>query len=439
MADEIVKKLQALRLDDPTRKAMEKMAQGAHPLAETLRAIENSPIVQLQRDMRELHERSGIAQMMETARLLRENSGITRMLDTINLQKDLARSALGPLWELRDAGVLDPPWRREMEKMRETLIAYEARFRLPEIGETARLWKKYEESSVTHLAKQLRDASGIAAVQRLTQPTSDVLRAMESMRSPWIDVQSSLKSIAGFAEIQGIGASLRNLAAFDEILSASLRHNLGDWRDEITWGPEVLTDLAARSEFYLGLGFNPALTDFPRPAFEQSLDIAGLRSVLPPPDVEADLTEDDVEEEAFQRTNAAQGVLLRLERLLRKFIDEEMMQAFGPNWMKHRLPNGLRGEWEEKKRKAEKDGAEERALIEYIDFTDYVRLICKTDNWKDVFSVVFGRMESVRETFQRLHPIRLDTAHGRLITQDDELLLSVEFKRLEKAIQKRRR
>ncbi len=35
-------------------------------------------------------------------------------------------------------------------------------------------------------------------------------------------------------------------------------------------------------------------------------------------------------------------VLLRLERLLRKFIDEEMTKAFGPNWMKHRLPNGLR-------------------------------------------------------------------------------------------------
>ncbi len=58
---------------------------------------------------------------------------------------------------------------------------------------------------------------------------------MESMRSPWLDMQSSLKSIAGFAEIQGIGASLQKLAAFDETSSAALRHNLGDWRDEITW------------------------------------------------------------------------------------------------------------------------------------------------------------------------------------------------------------
>ena len=439
MADEVVKKLRALTLDDPTLKAIEKMAQAAHPLAETLRAIEHSSIGRFERQMRELHDRSGIGQMMETARLLNENSGITRMMESLNLHKDLARTALGPLWELRDAGVLDPPWLSEIEKMRDTLGAFEARFRLPGMEETARLLKQYEESSVTHWAKQFHEAPGIGALQHLTQPSSDVLRAMESMRSPWLDMQSSLKSIAGFAEIQGIGASLRNLAAFDETLSAALRHNLGDWRDEITWRPEVLTDLAARSEFYLGLGFNPALTDFPRPAFEQSLDIAGLRPALPPRDADEDLGDDDGEEEAFQRTNTAQGVLLRLERLLRKFIDEEMTKAFGPNWMKHRLPNGLRDEWEEKKQKAEKDGAEERALIEYIDFTDYVRLICKTDNWKDVFSVVFGRVESVRETFQRLYPIRLDTAHGRLITQDDELLLSVEFKRLEKAIQKRRR
>jgi hypothetical protein len=93
MADEVVKKLQALTLDDPTLKAIEKMAQAAHPLAETLRAIEHSSIGRFEREMRELHERSGIGQMMEN----------------LNLHKDLARTALGPLWELRDAGVLDPP------------------------------------------------------------------------------------------------------------------------------------------------------------------------------------------------------------------------------------------------------------------------------------------------------------------------------------------
>jgi hypothetical protein len=46
----------------------------------------------------------------------------------------------------------------------------------------------------------------------------------------------------------------------------------------------------------------------------------------------------------------------------------------------------------------------------------------------------FGRPESVRESFQRLYPIRLDTMHARPITQDDELLLYVETRRLVKIL-----
>jgi hypothetical protein len=100
------------------------------------------------------------------------------------------------------------------------------------------------------------------------------------------------------------------------------------------------------------------------------------------------------------------------------------------------LPNGLYERWQEKKKKAEQTGAEERPLVEYADFTDYVPLICRSDNWREVFETFFNRPESVRETFQRLYPIRLDTMQARLITQDDELFLLVEVRRLMKVISK---
>ncbi len=58
----------------------------------------------------------------------------------------------------------------------------------------------------------------------------------------------------------------------------------------------------------------------------------------------------------------------------------------------------------------------------------------KISNWNAAFAPFFKRQESVRESFQRLYPIRLDTAHARLITQDDELLLYVEVKRLVKVM-----
>jgi hypothetical protein len=83
-------------------------------------------------------------------------------------------------------------------------------------------------------------------------------------------------------ELQGIGAALKSATVFDENLTAALRVGLGDWRDAITWPKDIFIDLAARSEFYVGFGFNHALTDFPAPAFDQSLDIAGLRREPPP-------------------------------------------------------------------------------------------------------------------------------------------------------------
>ena len=53
---------------------------------------------------------------------------------------------------------------------------------------------------------------------------------------------------------------------------------------------------------------------------------------------------------------------------------------------------------------------------------------------KEVFGAIFGRPESVRKSFQRLHPIRICTMHARPITQDDQLFLYVEVRRLMKAV-----
>jgi hypothetical protein len=111
-----------------------------------------------------------------------------------------------------------------------------------------------------------------------------------------------------------------------------------------------------------------------------------------------------------------------------------MTQAFGANWPRHRLPNGMYDQWLEKKRKAEQANGTDRPLVAYADFTDYALLICRSDNWREVFPMFFGRPESVRESFQRLYPIRLDTMHARPITQDDELLLYVETRRLVKIL-----
>ena len=343
------------------------------------------------------------------------------MLESIKEHGALSRGMLGPLEELRRAGIfdVDPRWQQAVDD-------FHARFRLPEMTGTARLIEEWRANSISGTLAKFADLD------------TSLQRAMESMRTPWLDVQETIRSMGGFVELQGIGHALASMPSFGDSLSSALRIDLGDWRDPIIWRPEILTDLADRSDFYVSLGFDQALTDFPAPAFEQSVRIAGLRRE-PPPLVDlygapVPRSADNDEEEGLTRTNMAHDWLLRLETQVRGFIDEQMTRAFGADWAKHRLPKDLYEKWQEKKRAALLAGSREWPLISYADFTDYELVICKRDNWREVFAPFFDRPESVRETFQRLYPIRLDTMHARPITQDDELLLYVETRRLVRVI-----
>lgn len=359
---------------------------------------------------------------------LQGNSSVGRMIADITRDGSLLRGTQGVMAELARAGLFDQG-QKIAEQLRPAVAAMEAyqqRFTLP-------------EPTVTHeLVKRLQLQIDPDVLKNFAFRANEVQRAVQSMRTPWLDAQDALRSAISFVELQGIGSMLSRLPSFDETTNTTLRSYLGDWRDNITWTEPVLTDLGARGEFYVGLGFDPSLTDFPEPAFQESTEVAGLRQE--PPDLVDAYGEpvarayDGEEEGALIRTNMAHNWLMRLETNVRQFIDAKMTDAFGDNWPKHRLPNGLYDLWVAKREASVKTGRVASPLIAYADFTDYVLVICKADNWREVFSGHFDRPESVRESFQRLHPIRLDTMHSRPIGQDDELLLYVEVKRLVRVI-----
>lgn len=301
----------------------------------------------------------------------------------------------------------------------------EARFRLPEVPEILSLLTEIRAYPVP---------DGVAALFKESDAIRDLQKTMADIHTPWLDIDEKVRSMTGFVELQSIGRALENIPTFDDSLVAALRFDLGDWRDSISWKSAIFEDWEARSDLYESLGFNKALTDFPAPAFEQGLDIAGLRREpptlvtlygTPVPAKKEEL------EEGMVRPHAAFDWLFNFETELRAFIDRKMTEAFGADWAKHRLPNGLYDQWQEKK--AVETGGPEMPLISYADFTDYERIICKSDNWRVVFRGFFGKPESVRESLQRLYPIRVCTMHARPITKEDELLLFVEVKRLGKA------
>ena len=193
----------------------------------------------------------------------------------------------------------------------------------------------------------------------------------------------------------------------------------------------ALLDPVVRSELYISRGLDPNLTTFPASAFRDGLTLAGLYDESPQEDV--DSREDDAEA-AFMRTNEAHSRLMRFEYALREFIGKAMTAAVGEDWIKHRVSEPMRKNWMDKKKVGLAAGEADLPLIAYADFTDYLEIIVRKDNWREVFGAKFRHKPSVEESFRRLYPVRVCTMHARPITQDDALFLLVEIKRLSKVI-----
>tara|TARA_R110002074_G_scaffold234473_1_gene406309 strand:+ start:10270 stop:11514 length:1245 start_codon:yes stop_codon:yes gene_type:complete len=337
--------------------------------------------------------------------------GLAKVSEDIERHRKLLE---GPLEEARRLGLFDPQSdiRNLINATIEAQQAYEHLFRLPEVTELGRIAHEAMES---------------ASLARTVLVEDRLQAAMAAMHSPWLQIEDRLASAKAFSAIIAMGSGIDSLPAFDHDFAASLRFGLGDWRDLLTLTPEPLIDPVLRSDFYVDQGFDPELTNFTTSAFDESLRIAGLCE----PEVNESV---DDQEHHFARARAAFDQLQRFEDAIRRFIERVMHAAFGDDWMKRQLPANMLDAWIDKRDKAVKAGHPEQPLIDYADFTDYRAIIERKDNWNAVFKPVFGRAEDVRESFQRLFPVRIATMHSRLITRDDELLLLVETKRVLKVI-----
>jgi hypothetical protein len=314
-------------------------------------------------------------------------------------------------------------------------------------GEIQHALRQYNErfylpatSAITSLSNQFF-SSEISASWRKHIGAPDALQnVLRSMTRPWADAQDSIRSVSSLAELGTLHGALSTRDPFGERISHTWRNLLGDWRDPIAPTPETIDNILSRSKFYADLGLDEKLTDFPAPAFAEAIELTSIRSkpaillaIYGPPI--ADSNNED-QESAFARTNMAHDWLQRFETQLRRFIDEAMSTEFGDDWPKRHLPSNIYENWQDKKLRAEKEGAAARPLIAYADFTDYEMIICRRQNWR-VFANIFHRQESIRESLQRLYLPRISTMHARLLSPEDELLLYAEIKRLARALERK--
>lgn len=373
------------------------------------------------------------ATSMQIAEEARRRQDIANLLDR-GLSKSLVSMEETRLRHLVDSAIgisHFPPMQQAnvsaqsyAEEMRTKL---ENRFLLPGFSETERM------------LEAMRGSYFGSIQDRYGHLLPDANKAMLAMQAPWLDSLNSIHSVRGFAELQAIGAALAITPSFEDDFSESLRADLGDWRNPITNWPKAISESSdARQSLYIERGLNTDLTDFPENAFDEGLALSGISNkstilVVGYGQLTSLFINED-EDKALARTNAAHDRLQRLEFQLRKFIDQSLTKIAGADWPKHRLPNGVYDGWKSKKSK-DKGQTIDWPLVAYADFTEYAGIICRDDNWNDVFKPVFKRKESVCESFQRMYAIRLAIAHVRPISNADALYFYVEVKRLLDALE----
>lgn len=356
----------------------------------------------------------------------RIDPAILQIESSMKAQQEALRAAMEPLERLNQPLAITEMMRIQTQYGEFAQISkmYQEQFRLPEMGEAARLAAQVQQSMKLHF-------------EPINLYSESLAEAMNAIKSPWLDAADALSSAHSFAALQDIGQSIATLPSFGDELTASLRDYLGDWRTPVALSDAIADDIAVRRALYERRGFDTELTDFPEPAYDEVISIAGLAEPLPEIEEDSEFfvpTPHALDEMGFKRTNAAHDHLLRFEVHLRMFIESRMRAEFGPKWIKQQVPWDMRKSWQEKQDIAEANGEQERPLIAYADFTDYETIIVRNDNWNAVFRSVFRQKTSVAESLRRLYPVRLSTMHARLITPDDELFLKAEVKRILKAI-----
>ena len=373
---------------------------------------------------RGLFEKTGIHE-----KLLADIYGTTsfdRLFDDLENHR---RMLDGPLAEAKRIGLFDAgsDIHKAIAAATEAQSRYHKMFRLPELSE------------LTKLAEQAGEAFKIAnALTADFERANAVRSAMERMTQPWLNIEHARPSATAFANLVDLGDGITRMPPFDSKLVDHLRPSLGDWRHPISLDVEAIINPMARSELYAAQGVDPALTGFTVPAFHEGTVIVGLETPEDASDTKTS-TDDADDEIEFVRAEKAFAQLRRFEVTVRKFIVEVMEDTFGEHWMRRQLPKDMCDKWADKRQVEIDAGRQGRSLIEYADFSDYKMIIEQGDNWKGAFKSVFRRPEDVRESFQRLYPVRIVTMHSRIVTLEDELLLMVETSRVLKAIRTRSR
>ena len=113
-------------------------------------------------------------------------------------------------------------------------------------------------------------------------------------------------------------------------------------------------------------------------------------------------------------------VLDELENALRNCIKSNL-QGLSEHWWIERVPPDVKERAEERCQRDEL----KREPVQYVDFADYVKIITRRDNWREVFGGVFKDAAVIGAKLKELEPLRNAVRHSRRLTSDEKEKLHV--------------
>jgi hypothetical protein len=319
----------------------------------------------------------------------------------------------------------------EMNRLHGAIGAFDGFRRNPLYTDAARhltefkpnaLYRGLHSDELRRLAASFRTNPLLADDLASFAVSNRLLRQMGEMNQPWINKDNPTRSIAGFAEMQNVGATLLSRPAYEDVVSDAVRHALGDWRGVRIPSIEKFVDPVFSNDFYAQHGIQTELTDFSTPAFEEGMELAGFR-----PLTDVDLNKPvDALEISFERNNKAHDRLQRIEYHMRRFIEGVLTKAHEGKWVKRGVPKTLSERWKDKHAEDVNAGRKPRAsLIDYAEFSDLWQIMEPGSNWP-LFAGNFPNKEDAQISFRRLHIIRIQVAHSVLLNNTHALMLQVE-------------
>jgi hypothetical protein len=112
--------------------------------------------------------------------------------------------------------------------------------------------------------------------------------------------------------------------------------------------------------------------------------------------------------------------LHKLEDALRRFIERELSKT-GPDWWTKRVSSEIRSKAEGRMHRQEIiwpwHPISSTNMMDYLDFSDYRKIILESANWTQIFVACFKNQSFVDTRMGELEPIRNDVAHSRALPE----------------------